>query len=39
MELALEEARAAALRGATPGGAGLAGPGGALRARARNRTR
>ena len=39
MEIALEEARAAALRGETPVGAVLAGPGGDLLARAGNRTR
>ena len=38
-EIALEEARAAALRGETPVGAVLAGPGGDLLARAGNRTR
>lgn len=39
MEIALEEARAAALRGEAPVGAVLAGPGGDLLARAGNRTR
>ena len=39
MEIALEEARAAALRGETPVGAVLAGSGGDLLARAGNRTR
>jgi len=39
MEIAMEEARAAALRGETPVGAALAGPGGNLLARAGNRTR
>lgn len=39
MEIALEEARAAALRGETPVGAVLAGPGGDLLAQAGNRTR
>lgn len=39
MEIALEEARAAALRGETPVGAALVGPGGNLLARAGNRTR
>lgn len=39
MEIALEEARAAALRGETPVGVALAGPGGDLLARAGNRTR
>lgn len=39
MEIALAEARAAADRGETPVGAALAGPAGALLARAGNRTR
>ncbi len=39
MDIALEEARAAAARGEVPVGAAVIGPGGALLARAGNRTR